>query len=278
MSAGVVTRPAPPSVRSAATKPASAIYEGWVRHRRVEPNHEFRYPIFMTYLDLAELPGVLDHYPGWSAKRRAIARIMRSDYIGPAEKPLDEAVRDAVVELGGERPSGPIRLLSNLRYLGRSFNPVSFYFCFDEAGEAVETVLAEVTNTPWGERHSYLIGREQAGDACEPDSKVIRGHLEKAFHVSPLMGMDYSYDWRTTQPSDDLVVHIESSSHGRRAFDATLSLKRRELSQATMRRILVRYPAATMTTLVRIYWQALRLKLKGARYFSHPDRGKAASR
>lgn len=261
--------------------PASAIYEGWVRHRRVEPiEHEFRYPIFMTYLDLAELPGVLDPYPGWSARHRAIARFKRSDFIGPAEQPLDEAVRDAVVERGGERPTGPIRLLSNLRYLGRSFNPVSFYFCMDEADERVETVLAEVTNTPWGERHSYLIGREEPGDGSGEggESRVIRGHLDKAFHVSPLMGMDHTYDWRTTQPGEDLVVHIESSSNGRRAFDATLSMKRRELSPATMRRVLVRYPAMTTMVMLRIYWQALRLKLKGARYFSHPDRGKAATR
>ncbi|CAN5618999.1 DUF1365 domain-containing protein [soil metagenome] len=267
-------RPAAPT--AAAPKPASAIYEGWVRHRRVEPSHEFRYPIFMTYLDLAELPDVLDRFPGWSARRRAIARFKRSDFIGRADQPLDEAVRDAVVERGGERPKGPIRLLSNLRYLGRSFNPVSFYFCMDEAGERVETVLAEVTNTPWGERHSYLIGREEENPG-EPMSRVIRGHLDKAFHVSPLMGMDYTYDWRTTEPGEGLVVHIESSAQGHRAFDATLSLKRRDLSRSTMRRILIRYPAMTTMVGLRIYWQALRLKLKGARYFSHPDSGKAAT-
>lgn len=257
---------------------ASAIYEGRVRHRRVDPiEHEFSYPIFMTYLDLDELPDVLDRYRGWSARHAAIARFKRSDFIGPADKPLAEAVRDAVVERGGERPPGPIRLLSNLRYLGHSFNPVSFYFCMDERGERVKTVLAEVTNTPWGERHSYLIGREDEGEG-DPDSRVIRGHLEKAFHVSPLMGMDHSYDWRTTEPSDDLQVHIESSSRGKRAFDATLSMRRRELSPATMRRVLVRYPAMTMLVMARIYWQALRLKLKGAPYFSHPKGDKAVSR
>jgi DUF1365 family protein len=259
--------------------PESAIYEGWVRHRRVEPiEHEFRYPLFMTYLDLAELPEVLDPFTGWSARRPALARFKRSDFLGDPATPLGEAVRDAVVERGGERPCGPIRLLSNLRYLGHSFNPVSFYFCMDEGGERVETVLAEVTNTPWGERHAYLIGRDEGHE--EPgggSSKVIRGSLEKAFHVSPLMSMDHTYDWRTTEPGEEMVVHIESGHEGRRVFDATLSMRRRELSPATMRRILVRYPAMTTQVVAKIYWQALKLKLKGAPYSPHPSGGTGAA-
>lgn len=246
----------------------SAIYEGWVRHRRLDPiDHEFRYPLFMAYLDLAELPWVLDPFAGWSARRPAIARFRRSDYIGDASRPIADCVAEAVTERGGPQPKGPIRLLTNLRYLGHTFNPVSFYYCFDEAGERVESVLAEVTNTPWGERHSYLLGGSS-------DGGVIRGELDKAFHVSPLMGMDHTYDWRTTQPGSELIVHIDShSDEGGKDFDATLSLKRQELEPRAMRRILWRYPAMTMQVVARIYWQSLRLKLKGAPYFRHPEKG-----
>lgn len=248
---------------------ASAIYEGWVRHRRHDAvDHEFRYPLFMAYLDLAELPWVLDPYRGWSARGRALAAFRRSDYLGAEDRSLAECVREAVAERSGETPRGPIRLLTNLRYFGHSFNPVSFYYCFDEAGERVESVLAEVTNTPWGERYSYLLGRE-SGEG------MIRGQVDKAFHVSPLMGMERSYDWRSTEPGTKLQVHIDSRSSASEHtdFDATLSLERRELEPRTMRRILLRYPALSVQVVAKIYWQALRLKLKGAPYHAHPERG-----
>jgi DUF1365 family protein len=248
----------------------SAIYEGWVRHRRHDPvGHEFRYPLFMAYLDLAELPWVLDPFFGWSARRPALARFRRSDYLGDAERPLDECVREAVAERSGAEPEGPIRLLTNLRYLGHSFNPVSFYYCFDAAGERVESVLAEVTNTPWGERHSYLLGRADGSEG------VIRGEIDKAFHVSPLMDMEHTYDWRSSEPGARVQVHIDSRSPNadRSDFDATLSLERRELSRATARHVLARYPAMTTQVVAKIYWQSLRLWLKGAPYFPHPERG-----
>ena len=247
---------------------ASAIYEGFVRHRRHGPvAHEFRYPLFMAYLDLAELPWVLDGVRGWSARRPAPAWFRRADFLGPANRPLSDCVRDAVAERSGERPGGPIRLLANLRHLGHSFNPVSFYYCFDEASGRVRFVLAEVTNTPWGERHAYLLG------GGEGEGRVIRGRLEKSFHVSPLMGMDHRYDWRTTEPGEELVVHIDSAGADGTSFDATLSLRRRALESATMRRMLWRYPAISAQVVAKIYWQALRLKLKGASYHPHPERG-----
>ncbi|CAN5211746.1 DUF1365 domain-containing protein [soil metagenome] len=248
----------------------SAIYEGWVQHRRHGPvEHEFRYPLFMAYLDLEEIPWVLDRFRGWSARRPAIARFRRSDFLGASDRPLSDCVREAVAERSGITPKGPIRLLANLRYLGHSFNPVSFYYCYDESGERVESVLAEVTNTPWGERHSYVLGQD------EDDDRMIRGKIEKAFHVSPLQGMNHTYEWRSTEPTSKLVVHIDSRStdEGVKDFDATLSLERRELEPALMRRILIRYPAMTMQVVAKIYWQALRLKLKGAPYFPHPERG-----
>ena len=246
----------------------SALYEGFVRHRRIRPiEHEFRYPMLMAYLDLAELPWILDGLRGWSARRPAAAWFRRGDFLGPANRPLDECVRDSVAERSGERPDGPIRMLTNLRYLGHSFNPVSFYYCFDAGGERVRFVLAEVTNTPWGERHAYLLGGAENG------SRVIRGRLQKAFHVSPLMGMEHTYDWRTTEPGDNLIVHIDSSSAGRSSFDATVTLHRSELTPAAARRVLWRYPALSAQVVARIYWQSARLKLKGAPYHPHPERG-----
>ena len=203
---------------------ASCVYEGVVRHRRHEPvRHEFTYPIGLLFRELDELP-------------------------------LTESVRDVIEAQGHPRPRGPIRLLTQSGSFGRRFNPVSFYYCYDAAGERVEAVVAEVTNTPWGERHFYvLVGHE--------------GSVEKAMHVSPFMGMDHRYRWRVTEPGERLVVHIDSLRGDKKAFDATLTLRRRELDARALRRF-------TVPTLARIYLQALRLKLKGAPYFPHPERSR----
>jgi hypothetical protein len=257
---------------------ASAVYEGTVRHRRFEPvEHEFSYRFFLMYLDLGELPGVLDPYPLWSARRPAPARFRREDFMGDPARPLDECARDAVEAETGSRPDGPVRLLAGLRYLGHSFNPVSFYYCFDSAGERVEAVVADVENIPWGERHAYVLARG------EREGPVLSDELDKALHVSPLMGMDQTYGFRASEPGERLAVHIESrpdagrtgrsagDGRGGKSFDATLNLRRRELSRPLLAGLLARYPALSLQVVAKIYAQSLRLKLKGARYFPHPQ-------
>ncbi|HSR93469.1 MAG TPA: DUF1365 domain-containing protein [Solirubrobacterales bacterium] len=247
---------------------ASAVYEGWIRHRRFEPiEHSFRYRLFLVYLDLDELPEALDPYPLWSARRPAPARFRRADFRGDPDRPLAECARDLVEERTGRRPEGPVRLLANLRYLGHVFNPVAFYYCFDAAAERVEAVVADVSNIPWGERHPYVLARGARRGA------VLTDELDKALHVSPLMGMDRTYAFRATEPGAGLVVHIESRPDGEegKAFDATLSLRRRELGGPLLTRMLVRYPAMSLQVVAKIYAQALRLRLKGARYFPHPE-------
>jgi DUF1365 family protein len=244
---------------------ASCVYEGWVRHRRHgEVEHELRFPLFMAYLDLDELPEVLDGRPLWSARRPAPAWFRRADHLGDPSRPLAETITSLVAGRTGRRPDGPIRLLTNLRYLGHCFNPVSFYYCFDATTERVAAVVAEVTNTPWGERHAYVLDADPAERA---PGAVVRGRLEKTFHVSPFMGMDHTYDWRLTEPSERLHVHIESERQGEVVFDATLSLERRPLSTG----VLLRHPALTMQVVAGIYGQALGLWRKGARYHPHPS-------
>ncbi len=246
---------------------ASAVYEGWVRHRRFEPvEHSFRYRLFLMYLDLAELPAVLDPYPLWSARRRAPARFRRADFMGDPARPLDQCARDAVEAQTGERPAGPVRLLAGLRYLGHCFNPVSLYYCFAPGGERVRAIVADVNNIPWGERHAYVLARG------EQEGPVLNDELDKTLHVSPLMGMEQTYAFRADEPGERLSVHISSRPRdgGRSCFDATLSLRRRELSGPLLAWLLARYPAMSVQTVAKIYAQSLRLKLKGAPYFPHP--------
>jgi DUF1365 family protein len=250
---------------------SSCLYEGSVRHRRMgDVSDEFHYPLFMVYLDLDELPGCFDRTWFWSARRPALAWFRRSDYLGDPDVPLSDAVRELVKERTGVHVTGPIRLLTHLRYFGKSFNPVSFYYCFSDDGSQVIAVVADVTNTPWGERHSYVM---QVVDPSDHGTvTLMRARFAKQLHVSPLMGMDHTYDWRLTEPGEQLLVHIESDRKQTKVFDATLSLHRREMTPRALRAVLIRYPLITSRILIRIYSRALRLKLRGVSYFPHPGK------
>jgi len=245
---------------------ASCIYRGTVRHRRrLDPPRAFAHPVSLFYLDLDELPRLLggrlvSHRPG-------VLRFRRQDYLGPASVPLGDAVRSLVVRSIGLRADGPVRVLANLRSFGHCFNPLSFYYCFDRAGVQVEAIVAEVTSTPWGERHAYVVpGRA--------------GLLSKAMHVSPFMSMDHSYLVRSATPGGGLGVHIESrregsegAREGSRAFDATLALRRVELTAGSAARLSRRYPLAGARVLGLIYGHAIALKLAGAKVYPHPGSG-----
>jgi len=219
----------------------------------------------MLYIDLAELPGLFDSVPFWSARRPAPARFKRSDYLGPADLPLDTAVRDLVEAHTGTRPAGPIRLLTHLRYFGYCMNPVSFYYCFDAAGAKPETIVAEITNTPWGERHQYVLP-VRAG--------FERFDFDKAFHVSPFMPMDMQYRWGFNAPEQRLLVHMQNFRSGERMFDATLSLQGEPVTARALLRCLAGYPLMTLKVILAIHWQALRLWWKKTPFHAHPGRAR----
>jgi DUF1365 family protein len=225
----------------------------------------------MVYLDLAELPTLFDKYWLWSTRGRALACFRRSDHLGPREQSLEESVRDLVESRTGKRPTGPIRLLTNLSYFGYCFNPVSFYYCFDETGEHLETIVPEVNNTPWGERDTYVL---PAGESSG-SGKSLRFQPKKSMHVSPFMPMDVEYDWSFTTPLDYLNVYMANFKEGDKFFDVGLKLQRQEICALSLARVLVRFPFMTFKVIGAIYWQALKLWLKRCPLYVHPDKKKS---
>lgn len=243
---------------------ASAFYTGWVRHRRFAPaSHSFRYKVFMAYLDLDELDEVLSLTPLWSARRFAPARFKRSDFHGDPKVPLKEAVQRTIAQQTGVLHDGPIRMLVNLRYFGYNMNPLCTYYCFDRDEQQLKFIVAEVNNTPWGEKHAYVL-------QCEIGTKKQAFDFEKLFHVSPFNPLAMQYRWLSSTPENNLLIHLENWQEGKKITDATLRLQRQPLNASIMNRMLIRYPLMTVKVVASIYYQAIRLWLKKVPYFAHP--------
>jgi len=242
----------------------SAIYRGQVWHKRFAPKvNEFRYQVFMLYLDLAELDQVFTGTCLWSQHKPALARFRREDFMYSPELPLDTVVRDVVAAEVGERPTGPIRLLANLRYFGFIINPISCYYCFDESGEQLQYLVAEVTNTPWGERCHYVLDYRDK----EPTTEQ---RFAKDMHVSPFLPMALQYHWRASLPGDTLKLRIADYADTEKVFDSSLNLTREAISPAALRRTILSYPWMTLKVAAAIYWQALKLSIKLVPFVPNP--------
>lgn len=247
---------------------ASAIYEGRVVHRRQTPRvHAFTYRMAQLYLDLDELDCVFRDRWLWSVERANLASFQRRDYLGDPSQPLVEAVRARVAQVTGERPDGPIRLLTHLRYAGYVFNPVSFYYCHRANGD-LHSIVAEITNTPWRERHAYVLPRFGA----DTRGRSLHWDFAKAFHISPFLPMNRRYQWAFTVPAGDLHVHMSVCADDRREFTASLAMHRRSINSRQLARVLWRYPLMTLQVIGGIHWQALRLWHKRTPVYDHPSK------
>ena len=247
----------------------SRLYTGTIGHCRHMPavNH-FRYQVFMLYLDLDELETLFDKYWLWSARGRNFAWFNRADYSGPAEQPLAESIRQLVSDKTGSRPQGPIRLLTNLRYLFYKSNPVSFYYCFNQDGETVHSIVAEVTNTPWGERYCYVLSEADQQHPERADG-CLHYKTNKRFTVSPFMPLDMYYGFQFTLPARQLGVKMQNYRQGERVFDVELALTAEPISSATLARQLLRLPLMTTKVTAAIYWQALKIWFKRVPFLGH---------
>lgn len=247
----------------------SCIYEGTVSHRRHEPvDHQFQYRLFMLYLDLDEIPSLVGRRALLGDTGKGLRSFLRADHLFDPAIPLAEEVRALVGQETGHEPGGPIRLLTQLRYFGYYMSPLNLYYCFDAGGERVETVVAEVNNTPWKERHCYVLW---SGNRLDGSDELAFSH-PKNFHVSPFMDMDMQYRWRLSQPDSALTIHLANTRNSHVEFEAGLSLLRRPLDRPNLRRMSLKYPMMTAKICAAIYFQALKLWWKKCPSYTHPKK------
>lgn len=234
-----------------------ALYVGTIAHRRQVPvEHRFQYEFFMWFLNLDELDSLPSLGPWFSIKRWAFSRFHRPDYYGDPVVPLADAIRTRMAQLTGRIVTGQVCGLMNMRTLGLYFSPVNFYYGYDSSGTFTH-FLAEVSNIPWNERHQYA---HYVGDnALEPGNA-------KKFRVSPFNSLQQHYSWKLKAPDENLTVQLSVDDERGRIFQALLNLTRHPFNRGSVTRQLLKKPAMTISMVVGIYWQALKLYSKGVPY------------
>jgi uncharacterized protein len=253
------------SVPAVVTGQASALYVGDVRHRRSRPRvNAFRYRTYHALLDVDELPVLDRDVRGFGYNRRAITGFRDDDHLGPAPLPVREKLQRWVQAQGVEFPTGPVRVLTNLRVLGHVFDPVSWWFCHHADGE-LALVVAEVNNT-FGESHCYLLDRLE-----HRANGTVRAHTAKRFHVSPFLPVEgLAYRFTFVSRSEAITAHMDVFDAEGKLFDATQSGVRVPLTSRNLARTLVTHPLMTMRTVALIHLQALRLVSKRVPFFRKP--------
>lgn len=232
------------------------LYTGTLRHRRlVSRPHEFSYRICMFHFDLAEA----DHSTSWFWYR-----YQRQRYLINPEISIDQIARELVYKKTGKRPTGKIYLLTQLTCLGYCFNPISLYFFINDETQRCEDLLLEVTNTPWGEKHFYILTEQECSRS---EGSTYHYRFKKELHVSPFLPMDYEYKLHLKYSNESIIVHMENYHNSELHFDATLTIKPNRKSAL---KTLLRFPLMPQKIAAGIYWQAFKLMLKRVKFYSHP--------
>jgi DUF1365 family protein len=249
----------------------SCLYKARVKHHRLAPKvHSFHYDIFMFYFDLDEIDGLHKRLKFMSRNKFNLFNFRDRDHLQlPRENPdtsknTRQHITNYLAINGVNIGKGRIMVLANLCTLGYQFNPVSFYFCYDEGGAPVCSVV-EVCNT-FHEMKPYFLGADTKQD------NSFKLNTEKYFYVSPFIDMDTNFDFSLQIPGDKLQIRIDDfDKEGKRFFISTLSGDAKPLTDANLLLYFFSFPLITLKVIALIHWQALKLWLKKINFHKKSD-------
>ena len=237
----------------------SCLYECKVMHHRLHPKeHRFDYQLFYLALDLDEIDQVAKQVHGLSRNRWNLYEFRDRDHLtlpGINGGTVKEHVLAWIAQQGMILPPETrITLVTLPRVLGYIFNPVSFYFCEDAAGQT-QCAVVQVGNT-FREMKPYFIR--------EPERPGFF-HLvtPKHFYVSPFSELDLFFDFKVNVPDAHLDIHINDRKGEDLVLLSALTGKRQELTTARLAWLTLKFPIVTLKVIFLIHWQALRLWWKG---------------
>jgi len=244
----------------------SCLYKANVMHHRFAPKvHSFHYDIFMFYLDLDEIDTLSKRLKFMSRNRFNLFNFRDKDHLQlPKENPdtsknIRQHITDYLQSNGVDIGNGRIMVLTNLATVGYQFNPVSFYFCYDEQEQPLCSIV-EVCNT-FLEMKPYFLG------ADTKDGDAYKLNTEKYFYVSPFIEMDTNFDFNLRVPGEKLNVRIDDyDKEGKRFFISTLTGTRKPLTDANLLLYFISFPLITLKVIGLIHWQALKLWVKKIPY------------
>ena len=241
-----------------------AVYQGTIAHTRFSSkSHKFTYKTNMLYLDLDELQGAFLGKLFWGYNKPNLASFYRSDFYGDKRKTIKKSIQSLLLNKINLHHKGKVFLLTTIRYFGFAFNPVSFYYCFDESSN-IQAIISHITNTPWNEKHAYV------HDCRNKSSMSKKFEFDKDFHVSPFMPMNINYSWVFSPPKDFLFVSMDSYNKDKLIFNATLKMTKKAWSNFILNKILfLSLPMSIKSTLL-IYFNAFILFIKRAKFYPHP--------
>ena len=237
-------------------------------HKRYLPReHFFSYKLSMLCLDLDDINDLLSKAKLWGRSGFFPAQFRRSDYHGDSAYSIKESIKQTIKRQTGADFKGRVKLITHARYFGILFNPVSFYYCYDDE-DTLKFIVSEITNTPWLERHAYV---HDCRNKTETDGQ-LNFKFSKDFHVSPFFDIDQQYHWKFSKADQQLKIHMSNSENSEKVFDSSLIMEREELTAKKLDLFVLKYPFMTAKVIWGIYWQAMRLKLKNTPFYIHPKK------